>query len=211
VTVNGATHGHSVVLASVYRVRDPRRMWAQIVARQAQLASIGAHHAVVYESIVQAGLVLVTIGVRHREPVAKLVGSPVLREWFEIAGVEDFPMVFAGEIVEKIDLGVSGEVAPGVVVATFGQVDSVDAAVSRVRGAVERFTDAGVRKLWTYDALDDPREMFVLQEFDDEARARRWIDHPDAAADWMRRPEHGSYPPVFVGTLLDMLIVEPGR
>ena len=189
--VNGTDAVHSVVLASVYRVRDPRRMWAQIKARQSGLTAIGAHHAVVYVSTQQPGLVLVTIGVRHREAVADLVRSPVIRGWFDVAGVEDFPMVFAGEIVEKIDVAASPDVPPGIVVAVFAGVDSVAEVVSRMHGDMDRFRNAGVRKLWTYHALDDPRELLVLQEFGDETDAHRWIEHPDAAADWMRRPEHG--------------------
>jgi hypothetical protein len=186
-------------------------MWAQIGARRSQLAALGAHHAVVYLSTQQAGLVLVTIGVRRREPVTKLMRSPTIREWFDIAGVEDFPMVFAGEIVEKIELAASPDLPPGIVVAAFAGVDSVDGVVARVHCAVDRFRSAGVRKLWTYHALDDPREMFFLHEFDDDAHAHRWIEHPDSAAEWMRRPEHGPYPPLFVGRFMDMLTIESGR
>ncbi|TPG36605.1 fatty-acid--CoA ligase [Mycolicibacterium hodleri] len=201
---------HSVVLASVYRVTDPRRMWAQIGVRKSQLAAIGAHHAVVYVSTERAGWVLVTIGVRQREPVAELMLSPAIREWFDIAGVEDFPMVFAGEIVEKMDLETSPAVPPGIVVAAFAGVESVAEVVMRAHDAIDRFRSAGVRKLWTYHALDDPREMLFLHEFDDDTQARRWIAHPDTAADWMSDPVGSPYPPLFVGRLMDVLTIEPG-
>lgn len=208
--MKGSSDVHSVVLASVYRVPDPRRMWEQIGARQSQLAALGAHHAVVYVSTRETGMVLVTIGVRRREPVATLMRSPAIREWFDIAGVEDFPMVFAGEIVEKIEFEASPDVPAGVVVAAFAGVDSVGSVVSRVHGAMNRFEKAGVRKLWTYHALDDPGEMLFLHEFDDEAHAHRWIEHPDSAAEWMLPAEHGAYPPVFVGRLMDVLAIESG-
>jgi hypothetical protein len=209
--VNATEHVHSVVLASVYRVHDPGHMWAQIAARQSQLATLGAHHAVVYLSTQEPGLVLVTIGIRRREPVVRMMRSPAIREWFDVAGVDDFPLVFAGEIVEKIDIAASPDVPPGIVVAAFAGVDSVGDVVSRVQGAMDRFSVAGVRKLWTYHALDDPQEMFFLHEFDDETQAHRWIENPDSAAAWMRRPEYGPYPPVFVGRLMDVLTIEAGR
>jgi hypothetical protein len=206
--VTGIDATHSVVLASIYQVPDPGLMWEQITARRSQLASIGAHHAVVYVSTDQPGLVLVTIGVRRREPVAKLVRSPVIREWFDVVGVEDFPLVFAGEIVEKVDVEVSPDVPPGVVVAAFANVTSVDEVGSRVHRSIEHFGDAGIRKLWMYQALDEPGEMLFLHEFDDEKRARRWIDVPDPAAEWMSRPERNLYPPLFVGRLVDVLPIE---
>jgi hypothetical protein len=208
--VSGSGDAHSLVLASVYRVDDPNRMWAQVKERRAQLATLGAHHAVVYHSTQDAGLVLVTIGVRHREPVATLMRSPAIREWFDVAGVEDYPMVFAGELVAKVDLEALPDVPPGIVVAVFAGVDSVDGVATFVRAAAERFRTAGVRKLWTYHALDDPREMLFLHEFDDAAHADDWIEHPAAEADWMRGPEHGPYPPPFVGRLADVLSIESG-
>jgi hypothetical protein len=48
----------------------------------------------------------------------------------------------------------------------------------------------------------------ILQELDDEDRARRWIDHPDAAAPWIDGAGVGAYPPVFVGKLSDMMRID---
>jgi hypothetical protein len=56
----------------------------------------------------------------------------------------------------------------------------------------------------------------VLHDIEDEIRARRWIDHPDAAAEWMSLgrqersdpdPSLGAYPTVFVGTLAHLMTV----
>ncbi|BBZ27355.1 fatty-acid--CoA ligase [Mycolicibacterium madagascariense] len=199
---------HSLVLASIYRVRDPERMWAQVKERRAQLAMLGARHAVVYHSTQQPGLVLVTIGVRHREPVTKLMRSPAIREWFDVAGVEDYPMVFAGEMVEKINLLAPVDVPPGVVVAVVNTVESVEGVGAVIRTATHTLRSAGVRKLWTYRALDSPREMFVLHEFNDAPHAADWITCPVAAASWMPRLVSGPYPPPFVGRLVDVLSID---
>lgn len=108
-------------------------MWIQIVARRFELAASGAHPAVVYVSTQQAGLVLVTIGVRHRVPVAKLMRTPAFRQWFDIAEVEDFPMAFAGEAMEKLDLERSPTVPPGIAVTAFAGVVSVREVGVRAR------------------------------------------------------------------------------
>jgi hypothetical protein len=50
----------------------------------------------------------------------------------------------------------------------------------------------------------------ILQEIEDEISARRWIDHPDAAAEWMSLgvQEPGAHPTVFVGTLAHLMAVD---
>ena len=90
---------HSIVLAADYRVRDPQRMWSDLQGRQSGLASIGAHHVVLYESSSEPGRVLTTVGVRSRGPVERLLRSPAIFEWFDSAGVEDIPPIFAGDVV----------------------------------------------------------------------------------------------------------------
>ena len=62
--------------------------------------------------------------------------------------------------------------------------------------------------MWIFQAFDDEREVLILSEFSDEAAARHWIDHPDAAAQWMSRVGAGAYPPLFVGRMFDMMRVE---
>jgi hypothetical protein len=53
--------------------------------------------------------------------------------------------------------------------------------------------------MWVFQAFDDSREVMILQEIDDEASARRWMDNPDVATEWMTHAGVGVYPPLFVG------------
>ena len=55
---------------------------------------------------------MVVIGVRTAEPLLKLLRSPSLFEWFDAVGLDDLPAVFAGETVERFDIGEPP--APGV-------------------------------------------------------------------------------------------------
>ena len=64
--------------------------------------------------------------------------------------------------------------------------------------------------MWIFQAFDDEREVLILSEFSDEDGARHWIDHPDAAAQWMTRAGVGAYPPLFVGRMFDMMRIETG-
>jgi hypothetical protein len=200
---------HSMVIASDYRVPDPTRVWPLLERNKAALADIGAHHVLVYTSTHDHGRVLVMIGVHSREPIVELLRSRVFFDWFDAAGVEDIPAVFAGEIVDRF-IAVSPSIpsAPGVVVAAFASVDDVATLNAEVGFAMDRFTAAGIRKTWVFQAFDDEHEVFILQEFPDEEGAREWIDHPDAAAQWMSGAGVGAYPPLFVGRFFDMLRIE---
>jgi hypothetical protein len=71
--------------------------------------------------------------------------------------------------------------------------------MEKVHDGIERFKRGGVRKIWVYRALDDGREVMILQEIENELSARQWIDHPDAAAEWMSNAGFGAYPTQFVG------------
>jgi hypothetical protein len=199
----------SLVIASDYRVPDPTRVWPLLERNKDALADIGAHHVLVYTSTHDYGRVLVLIGVHSREPIVELMRSRVFFDWFDAAGVEDIPAVFAGEIVDRfVAVPPATPSAPGVVVAAFASVDDVSALNAEVRFAMDRFTAAGIRKTWVFQAFDDEREVLILQEFPDEEGAREWIDHPDAAAQWMSRAGVGAYPPLFVGRFYDMMRVE---
>ena len=68
------------------------------------LASIGAHHVVLYTSIWEPGRVLVTIGIRQADSIREVLRSPAIFELFDISGADDIPPIFGGEVVEKIDL-----------------------------------------------------------------------------------------------------------
>jgi hypothetical protein len=200
---------HSMVIASDYRVPDPTRVWPLLQRNKAALADIGAHHVLVYTSTHDHGRVLVMIGVHSREPIVELLRSRVFFDWFDEAGVDDIPAVFAGEIVDRfIAQPPKAPAAPGVVVAAIASVNDVSLLTSEVSAAIDRFTTAGIRKTWVFQAFDDDHEVLILQEFPDEQSARKWIDHPDAAAPWMSGAGIGAYPPVFVGRFFDMMRIE---
>ena len=199
----------SLVIASDYRVPDPTRVWPLLQRNKEALADIGAHHVLVYTSTHDYGRVLVLIGVHSREPIVELLRSRVFFNWFDAAGVDDIPAVFAGEIVDRfVAVPPATPAAPGVVVAAFASVDDVSTLTVGVRFAMDRFTAAGIRKTWVFQAFDDDHEVLILQEFPDEEGARHWIDHPDAAAQWMSGAGVGAYPPLFVGRFFDMMRIE---
>ncbi|AAS03098.1 fatty-acid--CoA ligase [Mycobacterium avium subsp. paratuberculosis] len=197
---------HSMVIASDYRVPDPTRVWPLLERNKAALADIGAHHVLVYTSTHDYGRVLAMIGVHSREPIVELLRSRVFFDWFDEAGVDDIPAVFAGEIVDRfITQPPTNPRAPGVVVAAIASVNDVTLLTSEVSSAIDRFAQAGIRKTWVFQAFDDDHEVLILQEFPDEDSAREWIDHPDAAAQWMSGAGIGAYPPLFVGRFFDMM------
>jgi hypothetical protein len=202
-------HTHSMVIASDYRVPNPERVWPLIQRRESALAGIGAHHVLVYTSTHDYGRVLVTIGVRSREPIVELLRSRVFFDWFDAVGVEDIPAVFAGEIVERFNSGTPSQpTAPGVVVAAIASVDNVSILTAEIRGALSRFQTAGIRETRVFKAFDDGHEVLILQEIDDEDAARRWIEHPDVVARWMTGAGVGAYPPLFVGKLVGMMRID---
>lgn len=200
---------HSMVIASDYRVPNPERVWPLLQSRTSALAGIGAHHVLLYTSTHDYGRVLVTIGVRSREPIVELLRSRVFFEWFDAVGVEDIPAVFAGEITERFEASPpASPAAPGVVIAAMASVDDVAMLTEEVRAGLTRFAAAGVRKTWIFRAFDDGHEVMILQELDDEDRARRWIEQPDPAAPWIDGAGRGAYPPVFVGKFFDMIRID---
>jgi hypothetical protein len=198
-----------MVIASDYRVPNPERVWPLIQRRESALAGIGAHHVLVYTSTHDYGRVLVTIGVRSREPIVELLRSRVFFDWFDAVGVEDIPAVFAGEIVERFNSSTSSQpTAPGVVIAAIASVDNVSILTAEIRGALSRFQTAGIRETRVFKAFDDGHEVLILQEIDDEDAARRWIEHPDVVARWMTGAGVGAYPPLFVGKLVGMMRID---
>jgi hypothetical protein len=198
-----------LVIASDYRVPDPTRVWPLLERNKEALAGIGAHHVVVYTSTHDYGRVLVLIGVRSRLPIVELMRSRVFLDWFDAVGVEDIPAIFAGEIVERfVVVQPDTRGAPGVVVAAFASVTDVSTLNAEVRLAMDRFTAAGIRKTWVFQAFDDEHEVFIMQEFPDEEGAREWIDHPDAAAQWLSGAGVGAYPPLFVGRAYNLMNIE---
>ncbi|WP_166905102.1 fatty-acid--CoA ligase [Mycobacterium sp. DL440] len=201
---------HSLILSCDFRVDDVDQMWKWMRKHRSGLLSIGAHHVVLYKSIWEPGRVLVTIGIRHARSIRDVLRSPAIFEWFDISGVEDIPPIFGGEVVEKIDLT---EPSPethvaGVIVGAVATVDDVPTLMRKVHDGLERFEQGGIRKIWVYQALDDGQEVMILQEVSDEISARQWIDHPDAAAEWMTTAGFGAYPSLFVGKLAYIMNVD---
>ncbi|MGV0850274.1 fatty-acid--CoA ligase [Mycolicibacterium phlei] len=201
---------HSLILACDFRVDDVERMWNWLKKHRADMQSIGAHHVVLYESIWEPNRVLVTIGIRHAKSVREVLASPAIFKWFDIAGADDIPPVFGGEVVEKIDLypPSPADHVGRVVVGVMSSVEDVHALMVKVHDGLERFKSGGVRKIWVYRALDDGQEVMILQEIEDEIAARQWIDHPDAAAEWMTNAGLGPYPSQFVGRFAHLMSVE---
>ncbi|WP_374024479.1 fatty-acid--CoA ligase [Mycobacterium sp. HNNTM2301] len=200
---------HSMVIASDYRVPDPSRVWPLLERRKAALADIGAHHVLVYTSTHDHGRVLVMIGVHSREPIVELLRSRVFFEWFDAAGVDDIPAVFAGEIVDRfVPEPPASPQAPGVVVVAIASVHDVSTLTAEMASAADRFVAAGIRKMWIFQAFDDEHEVLIMSELPDEESARRWIDHPDVAAEWMAGAGMGAYPPLFVGRFTNMMRIE---
>ena len=199
----------SLVIASDYRVPDPARVPRLLEKRKAALAEIGAHHVFVHASTIDPGRVLVSIVVHNHEPIVDLLRSRVFFEWFDAVGVEDIPAVFAGALVDGVNLVDSTSPAPpGVVVAAMTSVNDVTTLIEHVHLALDRFKAAGIERTWIFQAFDDPREVMILQQIDNEDSARRWIEHPDAAAEWMERAGMGAYPPLFVGKFLHMMRID---
>lgn len=192
---------HSLVLALDYRVDDVDRTWALIRNDHSPLLGLGARHAVLYTSAFEPDRVLVTIGLRHRVSVQELLRSPALFEWFDRSGVNDLPAIFAGEVTEKINLSPAGPEQHGseVIVGVVATVADPAELLAKVHAGLDRFADAGVRKVWIYQAVDDGHEVMTLLETDSAASAQRWIDHPDTAAEWMAGIGIGGYPRPFVG------------
>ena len=208
----------SLVLAADYRVPDFDHWWARLTGDLPRLPSLGAHHIVVYRSLDDASRVFVTIGVRERGPVDALLRSPVMFSWFDSAGVEEIPPMFAGEVVEKIELAgdAAAPAVPGaVIVAAIAPVgrlegfEGLDRLRASVHAAVARLAASGVRRFWIYRALDDQAEVMILLQIATERQAEQWIRHPDAAAAFMAEAGAGAYPPLFVGRLVQAIEV-PG-
>ena len=201
---------HSLILACDFRVDDVDRMWEWLKKHSDQLASIGAHHVVLYTSIWEPHRVLVTVGIRHARSMRDVLRSPALFEWFNISGADDIPPIFGGEVVEKIDLYPPSpdDHVGRVIVGVMSSVEDVPGLMVKLHDGIERFKRGGIRKIWVYQALDDGHEVMILQEAEDEAAARQWIEHPDAAAEWMSNAGLGAYPTQFVGRFAHIMSID---
>ncbi|MGV0747175.1 fatty-acid--CoA ligase [Mycolicibacter minnesotensis] len=199
----------SLVLVTDYRVPDPARVWPLMQRHRDSLAHLGAHHVLVYTSTVDPGRVLAVMAIHAAQPVVDLLRDEAFMAWFDAVGVSDIPAVFAGSLVERIDLADLSSLAepPGVVVAAVAEVGDTQALISHVHATEKHFTAAGIRKILIFQAFDNPREIFMLQEADDELGAGQWINEPEFASEWITRAGVGIYPPVFVGRLAHLMRV----
>ena len=88
--------------------------------------------------------------------------------------------------------------------AGYGAGLAASVGTAALIGATAGSVGALVRARWSH-ALDDPHEVLILQQVDDESEARRWLHDSDAAADWLTEAGVGAYPPVFIGTFAHMM------
>jgi hypothetical protein len=199
---------NSLVLVSDYRVPDPTTVWPLLQRRTEALADMGVHHVLVYTSTTDPERVLVILGIHAHEPVLDLLRSRVFFDWFDAVGVQDLPAVFAGELFERIDFDHDEHPAPPVMVSMVTSVADIAELNTRVRSAAKAFHASGVQRFWSFRALDDPHEVLILQQIDDELSARRWLHDSDDAAEWLAEAGVGAYPPVFIGQFQQMMRIE---
>lgn len=197
---------HSLVLASDYRVSNPERVGPLLERRKDALVDLGAHHVLVYTSTTDPERVLVMIAVHAREPVLDLLRSRVFFEWFDAVGVEDIPAVFAGELIERLELTPeAATTVPEVMVSMVTPVDDLATLRSHVRDTSIGMHNAGVRKVTIFSAFDNPLEVMMLLQIDDEEHAQHWLSDSELAAEWLTKAGIGAYPPVFVGRFQTMI------
>jgi len=197
------------VLTTDYRVPDPTRVWPLLQRRKDGLAALGAHHVFVYTSTTDPERVLVTMALQTREPVAELLRSRAIFEWFDAVGVEDLPAVFAGELIERFDFVEDPAAAPpGIVVAGIMVVDDEATFRAHVRETRDSFLEAGIRRVRIFEAFDDPHEVMFLHELSDAESAERWLRRPDVAAEWFSDAGVGAYPPLFIGRFAHMMRID---
>lgn len=189
----------SFIFAVEFRIGESRRVGSVLARHEESLRDLGARYAFVYESIVEAGKVLVVIGVRTEQPMLDILRSPYLFEWFDAVGVEDLPAVFAGEAVKRFDLGEPPAPGTEVVVAAVTRVEDVEVFLNRVRESLAEFARSGIRRTLVYRAFDTPREVLFLHQLATARNALQWVAHSDIASKWLASAGVGAYPPVFVG------------
>jgi len=201
----GDTALRSFVFAVEFAVGDPARVWPVLTQHEGSLRELGAHYAFIYESIVEPARVLVVIGVRTEQPLLNLLRSPQLFEWFDAVGLDDLPAVFAGETVERFDIGEPPAPGTEIVVAAVTPVDDVESFMARVRASLRHFARAGIRRTLVYRAFDTAHEVMFLQQLASAEKALVWLDRSEVAASWLTAAGVGAYPPVFVGRFVNAM------
>lgn len=198
------------VFAVEFRAPDAHTVWPVLERHQESLVDLGARYAFVYESVVDPAQVLVVIGIRTEQPLLNLLRSRHFFEWFDAVGVSDIPAVFAGEKIERFDIGAPPIPGSELVVAAVTPVEDVDDFIDRVRSSLDDFAKSGISRTLVYHAFDNPREVMFLQQLGSADRALRWAERTDVASSWLAEAGVGVYPPVFVGRFVNALrIAEP--
>lgn len=187
------------VFAVEFRIPEPDRVRPVLERHQESLVDLGARYVFVYESIVEAGTVLVVIGIETEQPLLNLLRSRHFFSWFDAVGVDDIPAVFAGISVQRFDVGEPPRPGTELIVAVITKVADEDAFTQRVRDSVQDFAVAGIRRTLIYRAFDSPNEVLFVQQLDDRDRALGWARRSDVAATWLADAGVGVYPPVFIG------------
>lgn len=205
-----APASRTYVFAVEFRIAQSDRVAPVLERHQESLIDMGARYAFVYDSILEPGKVFVVIGIRTEQPLLNLLRSPYFFEWFDAVGVEELPAVFAGETVERFDIGDPPRAGSDLVVAAVTPVEDVEEFMAWVRKSLDHFSRAGIRRTLVYRAFDNPREVLFLQQLEDEASALLWSQRSDIASTWLESAGVGAYPPVFIGRLVTaMRFAEP--
>jgi hypothetical protein len=197
--VVGRTELRSYVFAVEFRVEESDRVGPVLRRHHDSLIELGARYAFIYESIVAPGNVLVIIGISTEQPLLKLLRSPYFLDWFDAVGVNDIPAVFAGETVERFDIGEPPAPGTELVVAAITPVADVEEFLAHVRESVHEFSRAGICRTLVYRAFDTPREVMFLQQLANADAALAWVKRSKTASEWLAAAGIGAYPPVFVG------------
>jgi hypothetical protein len=199
---------HSIVLASQYTVVEPKRMWGAMHGHRGELIRLGARHVAGYESLSDPCEVLMTIALRTARSVPQVLSSAAVMRWFDIAGVTDIPPILVGSLLDSVRFAASAPMPPPVVVSATALVSDAAALIAEIRRTAGAFAAAGIRRTRVYESVDQPNEVMVIHEIDDEQRGRRLADLPDAALRWASRAGLRIYPALFVGRVMDAFDVQ---
>ncbi|WP_156663091.1 fatty-acid--CoA ligase [Mycobacterium sp. 1274761.0] len=189
----------SFVFAVEFHIPESHRIGPVLARHEKSLRDLGARYAFVYESIAEPGKVLVVIGLRSEQPLLDLLRSRYFFEWFDAVGVQDLPVVFAGQTVERFDIGEPPAPGSEIVVSAVTRVDNVEDFMARVRESLDEFAGADIRRTLVCRAFDTPHEVLFLQQLANEKTALQWASNSRIASNWLAAAGVGAYPPVFVG------------
>ena len=198
------------MLAVEHEVRDFDRWWSQVQGGRVHLATLGTA-LLAYRSLTDPNHVFVCMALSARESMEGLLRSGVVLEWFDAAGVEEVPPIFVGRDGARFDVDVTRSAVPQVVVTTVARVADPSRVMDRLTRDENAMRAWGVRRTYVYRALDDEREVLIIQALDSEEHAARWLQHHELLGEWLTGEGEGVYPPVFAGTLGGSLAPEPVR